>query len=101
MYENSFQELSTKLNKPISKLTPLKLVGDSKTDSQKMAKAKNMELKKEFKAFKEELDAKVKAKEISLNCSLSCYFDFGGLFLAPYFPTRSQTGRNYSRNLSR
>jgi len=43
---------------------PLKLVGDSKVDSQKIAKEQNKELKLELKNYKLELNDKVKAKEI-------------------------------------
>jgi hypothetical protein len=43
---------------------PLKLIGDSKTDSQKIAKERNKELKQELREYKESLNNQVKLKEI-------------------------------------
>lgn len=47
-----------------SEYHPLKLVGDSKIDSQKIAKEQNKKIKIELKHYKEDLTQKVKAKEI-------------------------------------
>ena len=49
---------------PDSEKYPLKLVGDSKIDSQKIAKEQNKKLKLELKEYKEALNIQVKAKEI-------------------------------------
>jgi superfamily II DNA or RNA helicase len=43
---------------------PLKLIGNSKIDSQNLAKAKNRELRAELKIYKEILNQRVKDKEI-------------------------------------
>lgn len=49
---------------PGSEQQPLKLVGDSKVDSQKIAKEQNKKLKEELKAQKENLNQQVKDKLI-------------------------------------
>jgi superfamily II DNA or RNA helicase len=43
---------------------PLKLIGNSKIDSQNLAKAENKKLRTKLKEFKEELNIKVKNKEL-------------------------------------
>jgi len=67
LFSDRFGEIHAvaKLKNPNISVEPLKLIGNSKTDSQTLAKAENRKLREKTKEIKAYYDAKYKAKELS------------------------------------